>query len=68
MEYNMDQASNIMWLDGVYMLPLILLGVSKLVRENKKAFLMGAAGIALLLNWYAAAIDFLFSAIWFCMR
>ena len=46
MEYNMDQASNIMWLDGVYMLPLILLGVSKLVRENKKAFLMGAAGIA----------------------
>lgn len=65
MEYNMDQASNIMWLDGVYMLPLILLGVSKLVRENKKAFLMGAAGIALLLNWYAAAIDFLFSAIWF---
>ena len=65
MEYNMDQASNIMWLDGVYMLPLILLGVSKLVRENKKAFLMGAAGIALLLNWYAAAIDFVFSAIWF---
>lgn len=65
MQYSIAQASNIMWLDGVYMLPLVLLGVSKLVRENKKAFLMGAAGIALLFNWYAAAIDFLFSAIWF---
>ncbi len=64
MEYNIDQASNIMWLDGVYMLPLILLGVSQLVHERKHALLMGAAGLALLFNWYAAAIDFLFSVIW----
>lgn len=63
MEYNIDQASNIMWLDGVYMLPLILLGVSQLVREDKKALLAGASGVALLLNWYTAAIDFLFSAV-----
>ena len=65
MEYNIDQASNIMWLDGVYMLPLILLGVSQLVREDKKALLASASGVALLLNWYTAAIDFLFSAVWF---
>ena len=64
MEYNIDQASNIMWLDGVYMLPLILLGVSQMVHERKHALLTGAAGMALLFNWYAAAIDFLFSAIW----
>ena len=64
MEYNIDQASNIMWLDGVYMLPLILLGVSQLVHEGKHALLMGAAGLALLFNWYTAAIDFLFSVIW----
>ena len=64
MQYNIAQASNIMWLDGVYMLPLILLGVSQMVREDKKALLMGAAGIALIFNWYAAAMDYLFSAIW----
>ena len=49
----------------VYMLPLILLGVHQLVNENKKALLMAAAGIALVFNWYSAAIDFLFSVIWF---
>lgn len=65
MQYNIAQASNIMWLDGVYMLPLILLGVHQLVTENKKALLMAAAGIALVFNWYSAAIDFLFSVIWF---
>lgn len=65
MQYNIAQASNIMWLDGVYMLPLILLGVHQLVNENKKALLMAAAGIALVFNWYSAAIDFLFSVIWF---
>ena len=65
MQYNIEQASNIMWLDGVYMLPLILLGVHQLVNENKKALLMAAAGIALVFNWYSAAIDFLFSVLWF---
>ena len=39
MQYNIAQASNIMWLAGVYMSLLILLGVHQLVNENKKALL-----------------------------
>ena len=31
MQYNFSQSSNLMWIDGVYMLPLILLGVYRLV-------------------------------------
>ena len=30
-QYNIAQSSNLMWLDGVYMLPLILLGVYRLL-------------------------------------
>ncbi len=43
MQYNIAQASNIMWLDGVYMLPLILLGVHQLVNENKKGTSYGCS-------------------------
>ena len=34
MQYNIAQASNVMWLDGVYMLPIMLLGLYKNI--NKK--------------------------------
>ena len=35
MQYNLTQADNVMWLDGVYMLPLIILGVYKAVNNKK---------------------------------
>ena len=38
--YSIQQASNIMWLDGVYMLPMILLGIYKLLFADKKLFLI----------------------------
>jgi uncharacterized membrane protein YfhO len=33
-QYNIAQASNVMWLDGVYMLPLILLGVYRIINHD----------------------------------
>ena len=66
MQYNIAQASNIMWLDGVYMLPLILLGVYRLVNQKKKALLIISVGCSVIFNWYSGAINCLFSAIWFC--
>jgi len=44
MHYNMAQLSNIEFLDGVYMLPLILLGVSKAVWEKKNPSFNGVCG------------------------
>lgn len=35
-QYSIAQSSNIMWLDGVYMLPLILLGVYNLVTGKSR--------------------------------
>lgn len=65
MQYNVSQATCTMWLDGVYMLPLLLLGVYKLVNNNKPTLLCSSVALAILFNWYSAGIDCLFSIIWF---
>lgn len=64
MQYNMAQICNAMWLDGVIMLPLVLLGVYHLVQDEKKITLMLAVGFSILFNWYTGAINCLFSVIW----
>lgn len=65
MQYNIAQASNIMWLDGVYILPLILLGVYRLVSKNNICLLSVSVGFAIIFSWYSAGIDCLFAIVWF---
>lgn len=64
-QYNIAQSSNIMWLDGVYMLPLILLQISNIVAHKKFWSLPLIVGSAIIFNWYSAGIDCVFSAVWF---
>ncbi len=64
-QYNIAQSSNIMWLDGVYMLPLIMLQISNLVRGKKAYSLPLVVGATIIFNWYSAGIDCIFSAFWF---
>lgn len=64
-QYNIAQSSNIMWLDGVYLLPLILLGVYKLVRYKKMLLLSVSVGLSVIFNWYTGGINCLFSVLWF---
>ena len=61
MAYNMCQASNIMWLDGVVWLPIVSLGVWKLINEQKSILLYFSVIIAILSNWYTAYMICLFS-------
>lgn len=68
MQYNLAQNSNIMWLDGVYMLPLILLGVYKLVEKKKMHSLAIAVALSILFNWYTAGINCLFSIFYVCIE
>lgn len=63
-QYNIAQASNIMWLDGVYMLPLMMLGVYRIVNGRNGAFLIVTTAASISLNWYTGAINCLFSFIW----
>ncbi len=68
MQYNIAQASNIMWIDGVYMLPLILLGVYRLVNYKKIHLLSITVGLSIIFNWYTGGINCLFSAFWFILE
>lgn len=64
-QYSIAQASNIMWLDGVYMLPLMMLGVYRLVRYKKCSYLAVTVGLSVLFNWYVGGINCLFVGFWF---
>ena len=65
MQYCIQQSSNIMWLDGVYMLPLVLLGVYEVVHRKSVWRLALAVALTIYFNWYIAGVSCLFSGIWF---
>ena len=65
MQYNISQASNIMWLDGAYMLPLIFLSTYQMLRNGTSLLLVVSAALSILFNWYTGCINCLFSALYF---
>ena len=65
MSYNLKQMTNIMWLDGAVFLPLMMLGVYRLVSEDKKILLYVVTSFAIIANWYTAYMSCLFSVFYF---
>ena len=65
MQYSFSQGSNFMWLDGVYMLPLVLLGVYRLQRDGRGRLLSIAIALSVLVNWYTGGINCLAAAVFF---
>lgn len=65
MHWNLVQSSNIMWLDGAYMLPLIMLSVYTLVKRGNIVFLSISCGLSILFNWYTGGFNCFFAIIWF---
>lgn len=63
-QYSLAQSSNIMWLDGMFMLPFILLGVYKICIGEKTTLLTVSILLSFVFNWYSAGINLLFSFIW----
>lgn len=59
---------NIMWLDGVILLPLVLLGVEKLIKEKKRAFYIIFLAIMMIDNFYISYMVGVFSFIYFLSR
>lgn len=64
-QYMISQSSNMMWIDGVYMLPLIIAGVEKLVSEKKSTLFIVSTALSLCFNWYTGIINLMFGGIWF---
>lgn len=65
--YNINQVENLMWMDGVYMLPLILCGAWSFLEDEKKGSIHLAATVAasIVFNWYTAYMNCLFAGLYF---
>jgi len=65
-QYSIAQSSNIIWLDGLYMFPLLMLGVYEVVNDRPGKWKLALfAGLAVIFNWYSAAMSCIFSVFWF---
>lgn len=56
---------NLMWLDCLVLLPLIILGLEKLVKENKCYLYCISLGIAILSNYYIAIMICIFCVFYY---
>lgn len=56
---------NVIWLDALYMLPLIALGIEKLTESNKTALYMVSLSVAIFSNFYMGLFLSIFSVIYF---
>ncbi len=65
MEYNIYYCRNIMWLDGVVMLPLICLGVYEVLYNKKKGLLFFSVPVAIISNWYTGYMACLMAGVYF---
>ena len=68
-QYTIAQSSNIHWLDGVYLLPVLLLLVYEIANGRTSGWKLAVAvGVSILFNWYTAGINCLFMVIWFIVE
>ena len=61
MAYNVVYQFNIMWLDGVILLPIIVLGIDRLFEKNKPYLFYFSLLIAIISNWYIGWMLCIFS-------
>lgn len=66
--YNCIYCFNIMWLDGVYMLPLIALGIERILKDGKGAIYTTSLAYALMTNYYIGYMLCIFSVMYYAYR
>ena len=66
--YNLVYFSNYMWIDCVIMTPLVILGIEKLINDNKKLFYVISLTLCILFNFYIGFMVVIFSAIYFIYK
>ena len=64
-QYAVGQVSNIMWLDGVYMLPLIMLGIYLHVKEGKNLLFYVATALSIVFCWYIGYMNCIFAVFYY---
>ena len=59
---------NIMWLDGMYMIPLIAYGIDELVNKNKIKVYIISLAMMLFINYFIGYMLCIFSVLYFIMQ
>ena len=62
--YTLAYGWNVMWLDGIFLLPLLILGLVRVVRDRRYILFPFALGLTLLTNYYIAYFICLFTALY----
>ncbi|NCA98433.1 MAG: hypothetical protein EOM70_03545 [Clostridia bacterium] len=62
--YVLSYSWNVMWLDGIVLLPLVILGLVRIIREQRYLLYPVALGLALISNYYIAFFIVLFTAVY----
>ncbi len=63
--YGIIYASNTMWIDCMYLLPLIMLGIEKLIRERRYMLYTLSLAVALLTSFYIGYMICIFAVVYF---
>ena len=63
--YNIAYQMNIMWLDGVILLPLIALGIEKIIKEDKPLLYTITTALSLIVNFYIGFATTIFGGLYF---
>ena len=67
MAYNIVYSQNIMWLDGVILLPIIFMGVDKLIEKQPRLFYVSLT-ISIICNYYIGYMSCIGSLIYFIYK
>lgn len=68
MAYNIAYASNIMWLDGVVLLPVVALGIDYIIENKTYQLYLWSLFFAIICNYYIGYMICGFSVIYFCYK
>lgn len=68
MSYNIVYSQNIMWLDGCIYLPLVILGVERILKSQRITLYVISLFLSILSNFYIGYMVGLFSVLYMIMR
>ncbi|MBM7789828.1 GtrA family protein [Tenggerimyces flavus] len=68
MSWAIFNASNLMWLDALYLLPLVLLAIERLLASQSMLPLAGLTAATMIVNYYAGMMTMLFAGLYLVVR
>ena len=68
MAYNINFQLNIMWLDGVILLPLVILGIDRLINKDRYKLYVITLFLAIVTNYYIGYMICIFAVLYFIYK